>query len=167
MFVKLVTKRVLKVGSYKHIAKILSWSWNKFHIQQESIEYPLFIKHVLSCQKLKFNWLRKIWKKPIIFPSEDKKPFPPGWYYYAPAMKWLGAYSVTHFLISVIIGFRSLSLEWLHTFNSNLVYEYIIGLCRFGHGLMILWQNYPSWKNFQFLLSNFCLYVCIRFKLYL
>jgi hypothetical protein len=38
--------------------------------------------------------------------------------FYAPAMKWLGAYSVTlRHSVFPIIGFRSLSLERLHTFN--------------------------------------------------
>jgi hypothetical protein len=47
-------------------------------------------------------------------------------FFYAPAMKWPGAYSVT-LRHSVIIGFRSLSLERLYIFNSNLAYGYIIG----------------------------------------
>jgi hypothetical protein len=44
---------------------------------------------------------------------------------------------------SVVIGFRSLSLERLHTFNSNLVYGCIIGLCRSGSNLvMVRWIFY-------------------------
>jgi hypothetical protein len=59
----------------------------------------------------------------------------------------------------------------LNTFNSNLVYGYIIGLCRSSSNLVIvkrLWQSYPFWEKNQFPLSNFCLNLCtcIRFKLH-
>jgi hypothetical protein len=37
---------------------------------------------------------------------------------------------------------------------------------KIGLGPMIFWQSYPSWRNFQFLLSNFCLDVSIRLKLH-
>jgi hypothetical protein len=67
-------------------------------------------------------------------------------------MKWPGAYSVT--LRHSINGFRSLSLERLHTFNSNLVYEYIIGLCRSSSNLvMVRWffdRVIPLEINFSF-----------------
>jgi hypothetical protein len=55
-------------------------------------------------------------------------------FFYAPTMKWPGAYSVTprHSVTPSfrhsIIGFGSLSLERLYTFNSNLVYGYILKL---------------------------------------
>jgi hypothetical protein len=64
--------------------------------------------------------------------------------FYAPAIKWPGAYSVTlrHSVIlsfrHSINGFRSLFLERLHTFNSNLVHEYIIGLCRSSSNLVMV-----------------------------
>jgi hypothetical protein len=68
--------------------------------------------------------------------------------FYAPAMKWPGAYSVTlrHSVIlsfrHSINGFRSLSLEWLHTF---LKFKFGIWIhhrimqvkFEFGHGQMI------------------------------
>jgi hypothetical protein len=48
-------------------------------------------------------------------------------------------------------GFRSISLERLDIFNSNLVYGYIIGLCRSSSNLVMVrwffWQSYPSWKK--------------------
>jgi hypothetical protein len=65
--------------------------------------------------------------------------------------------------------FISLSLEWLHTFNSNLIYGFVIGLHRSSMNWSWsedLLQSYPSWRNFQFLLSNFSLDVCIRLKLH-
>jgi hypothetical protein len=57
--------------------------------------------------------------------------------FYAPAMKWPRAYSVT--LRHSIIGFHLLSLELLHTFNSSLVYGYILGLCRSSSNLVMVW----------------------------
>jgi hypothetical protein len=65
-----------------------------------------------------------------------------------------------------IFSFRSLSLQRLHTFNSNFIYGCIIGLCRSGSNLVIVWwfflgQIYPPWGNFQFPLPIFYLDVCI------
>jgi hypothetical protein len=67
-----------------------------------------------------------------------------------------------------IFSFRSLSLQQLHTFNLNLIYGYIIVLCqvRIWSWSNDFWQNYPSWRNFWFPLSIFCLDVCIRLKLH-
>jgi hypothetical protein len=56
-------------------------------------------------------------------------------------------------------GFRSISLEQLNTFNSNLVYGYIIELCRSGSNLvMVQWffdRVIPLEKKIQFLLLTF------------
>jgi hypothetical protein len=70
----------------------------------------------------------------------------------SPTIKWLG-----HIVLqcSVIISFRSLSWQQLHTFNSNLTYGYIKGKCRSNSNLvMAQWflteqSNAPS-RNFQF-----------------
>ena len=61
----------------------------------------------------------------------------PRWYRYSKNQ------GVAHGLYSVTpchseIGFRSLSLERLHTFNSNLVYGYILGLCRPSSNLVMV-----------------------------
>jgi hypothetical protein len=45
---------------------------------------------------------------------------------------------------SIIIGFRLLSLERLHKFNSNLVYGYIIGLCRSSSNLVMVQWSFDS-----------------------
>jgi hypothetical protein len=38
-----------------------------------------------------------------------------------------------------IFIFYSLSLQWLHTFHSNLIYRYIIELCRSNSNLVVVW----------------------------
>ena len=61
-------------------------------------------------------------------------------------MKWLGSYGVT-LRHSIINGFRSISLKRLDTFNSNMVYGYIIGLCRSSLNFKVLLLSFSRRKE--------------------